>query len=59
MKVGDMVRLTMKNGSHFGKSGLLISKKLVPGTGAHRLTVFVESGKIISGVPSRYVEVMR
>jgi hypothetical protein len=56
MKVGDLVKLTMPNGSHFGRKGLLIDKKLL--RAEYRLDVFIESGKTIDGVPERYIEVI-
>jgi len=56
MKVGDLVKLIMPNGSHFGQKGLLIDKKILHSE--YRFDVFIESGKIINGIPERYVEVI-
>ena len=56
MKAGDLVKLTMPNGSHFGQNGLLIDKKII--CAECRVDVLIESGKTIKEIPERYIEVI-
>jgi len=56
VKVGDLVKMAMPNGSNIGRPGLLIDKKILQSE--YRFDVMLESGKIINGVPERYVEVI-
>ena len=56
MKVGDLVKLTMVNGSHLGQKGLLIDRKILHRE--YRYDALLESGKIISGIPECYLEVI-
>jgi len=54
MKVGDLVKLIMVNGSHLGRKGLVIERKILHSE--YRFDVMLTSGKIISGIPERYIE---
>jgi hypothetical protein len=56
MKVGDLVKLIMVNGSHLGQKGLLIDRKVLQRE--YRFDVMLTSGKIINGIPERYIEVI-
>ena len=56
MKVGELVKVTMPNGSNLGKKGLVIDKKIL--RSEYRLDVFLESGKTINGIPEQYLGVI-
>ena len=56
MKVGDLVKLIMVNGSHLGQKGLLIDRKVLQRE--YRFDVMLTSGKIINGIPEQYLEVI-
>ena len=56
MKVGDMVKLVMVNATHENKHGLILERKILQRE--YRFDVMLATGKIISGIPARYVEVI-
>jgi hypothetical protein len=56
VQVGDLVKLLMANGPHHGQLGLVIDKKIL--STEYRFYVMLGNGKIISGIPERYIEVI-
>tara|TARA_A100001011_G_C13702128_1_gene592044 strand:- start:210 stop:455 length:246 start_codon:yes stop_codon:yes gene_type:complete len=46
--------MAMPNGSNLGRWGLLIDKKILQSE--YRFDVMLESGKMLNGVPERYIE---
>ena len=56
MKVGDLVKMTMPNGSNIGRNGLVIERKILHSE--YRFDVMLPSGKMINGIPERYIEVV-
>ena len=56
MKVGDLVKLIMVNAAHENQKGLVIERKILQSE--YRFDVILATGKIISGIPERYVEVI-
>ena len=54
MKVGELVKVTMPNGSNLGKKGLVIDKKIL--RSEYRFDIFLESGQTINGIPEQYLE---
>ena len=56
MKVGDLVKLIMVNAAHENQKGLVIERKILQSE--YRFDVMLATGKIISGIPERYVEVI-
>jgi hypothetical protein len=56
MKVGDMVKLIMPNASHENQQGLILERKILQSE--YRFDVMLVTGKIISGVPERYIEIV-
>ena len=56
MKVGDLVKLIMANGPWDGRLGMVIDRKIL--STEYRFYVMLGTGKIISGIPERYLEVI-
>ena len=56
MKVGDLVKLIMANATHENQQGLILERKILQSE--YRFDVMLATGKIISGIPERYVEVI-
>jgi hypothetical protein len=56
VKVGDLVKLIMVNAAHENQKGLVIERKILQSE--YRFDVILATGKIISGIPERYVEVI-
>jgi len=56
VKVGDLVKLTMVNAAHMNQQGLILERKILQSE--YRFDVMLATGKIINGVPERYVEVV-
>lgn len=56
MKVGDLVKLVMANATHENQQGLVLERKILQSE--YRFDVMLATGKIISGIPERYVEVV-
>jgi len=54
VKVGELVKVTMPNGSNLGKKGLVIDKKIL--RSEYRFDIFLESGQTINGIPEQYLE---
>jgi len=56
MNIGDLVKLVMANATHENQQGLILERKILQSE--YRFDVMLATGKIISGIPARYVEVI-
>jgi hypothetical protein len=56
VKVGDLVKLIMAGVAHENQHGLILERKILQSE--YRFDVMLATGKIISGIPERYVEVI-